>query len=318
VTGADPTGAWVVGTTLQAGRSAPTSILVWHNGELVTDVKPTELRKGSAGVWMTDVNASGVAVGGNYDGYPDPYVIEGGKIRKLAGGLGQANAINDAGVIVGKAGPPNKERPVRWASPDADPVPLPLPEDPSSADSRITEITPDGTVIGTIGGKAYLWRPDGTHGYLETPAVEGRRVNGFEPMALREGWLYGGLYTAAPDSKSPARPPHGKAAVYRYELATGAWQKVTDDPKQAQLADAGPGWDNPRQTEPKVFVGQSVLDLPTHAPLTPASAPAGLFPGGTRVDSLSDDARVAAGTTTDFRNGKLSERRSVPVIWRCR
>jgi hypothetical protein len=321
VTGADPSGAWIVGTTAyKEGGPTPNSILVWHNGELVTDVKPTELRKGSDGVRMADINASGIAVGANTDGYPDPYVIEGGKIRKLAGGLGEADAINDAGVIVGKAGPPNQERPVRWTSPDADPVPLPLPDDPRSVRSRVTDITPDGTVIGTINWKAYLWRPDGAHGYLETPAVEGRRVNGFTPMVQREGWLYGALHTAAPDSKTPSRPPNGRAEVYRYELSTGAWQKVTDDWKQAQLAGAGPEGENPLQAEPKIYVGQSVLELPPLAPPAPlpASAPSDLSPGGSRVDFLSDDARVAAGTATDFRNGKLSDRRSVPVIWRCR
>ncbi|MCM4076883.1 hypothetical protein [Paractinoplanes hotanensis] len=316
VTGGDPTGAWIVGYSREPrGSGIPSSILVWHNGALVTDVKPPALKKGSGGVWMNDVNSSGVAVGGNFDGDPEPYVIEGGRIRKLAGGIGDADAINEAGVIAGKVvargEPPTSERPARWASPGAEPVLLPLPDDLNKIATKVVDVAGDGTVIGGINMKAYLWRPDGSHGYLKLPAIEGERVNGFTPMALRQGWLYGALFTSPPGATSPPRPGIGKAAVHRYELRTGAWQKVADDLRQAQVA--GDNAERFVQDEPKTYDGLSILDLPPY--VTPAPAP-DASPGGTSVEVLSDDAGVASGTTVGFEaDGSMT---AVPVIWRCR
>ena len=53
-----------------------------------------------------------------------PYAFAANKVRTPAGGHG--NAIDDAGVIAGEAGPVTKPEPVRWASADAQPRPLAL------------------------------------------------------------------------------------------------------------------------------------------------------------------------------------------------
>ncbi|MGK5678995.1 hypothetical protein [Actinoplanes sp. URMC 104] len=313
VTGGDPSGAWLVGVSEAhvPTPGVPHSILVWHDGKLVADVTPPDIRKGSAGVRMGDINASGVAVGGNSDGYPDPYVLAGGKARRLAGGRGEAVAINDAGVIAGQVGTPGKEKPVRWRSPDAQPEPLPLPAGIGDQRASVVDIAPDGTIVGEVEWRAYLWRPDGTGGYLDLPKVGGREANGFMPMVFGHGWLYGTLSTPVAASADPGLPLPGAGRdtmLYRYELRSGTWQELNSDRREAQVA--GTKFGQFMAAEPKVFAGRSVLSLPAYA------APVMEGTGNFVIENVSDDVRVVAGTV--WSGNADPSKPAVPIIWRCR
>ncbi|MCO8272160.1 hypothetical protein M1L60_16320 [Actinoplanes sp. TRM 88003] len=296
--GIDATGAWIVGSTDFVGEPGPSSILVWHNGALVTDVKAPNRRKGTGGMRMADINASGVAVGTNNDGWSEPYVVEGGRFRKLAGGAGDANAINDAGVIVGTVGP-SERPPVRWASSDAEPEPLPLPDDYRGSFSTAIDIAADGTIVGTINLRPYLWWPDGTHGYLEPLPIPGRRKYEFEPSAIRNGWVYGKVWSS--ESRRESDPPlPGDSTAFRYELRTRTWQVAG-----AVLKSSPPG-----TTETTTYANGTVLSLPSY------QFPAPVGPVQSMVRSISDDARTVTGTTADTgREGVMPQ--AMPVIWRC-
>ncbi|WP_250001968.1 hypothetical protein [Actinoplanes sp. M2I2] len=312
VSGGDPSGAWLVGMSDAHLPTPPVShsVLLWHNGELVADVRPRDVRKGSPGVRMNDVNGSGVAVGSDPRGNSDPWVLENGEVRKLAGAPGEANAINDAGVIAGRSGPPGQRRPVRWTSPDAEPTPLPVPAGLGNVQPTVTDIAPDGTIIGEIGGRAYLWWPDGTSGYVGLPTVEGRKADGFLPMAFSHGWLYGTLFLPMAEP-SPAGFLGGEARdtpIYRYDLRSRIWQKLADWQMETQVAGTFHG--QFMAAEPKVFVGRQVLSLPAYpAPIMDGTA-------NFLIENVSDDARTVAGTAL---SGVADPSKpAVPVIWRCR
>ncbi|MBU2661907.1 hypothetical protein KOI35_00150 [Actinoplanes bogorensis] len=311
VSGGDGSGAWLVGVSdaHDPTPSVPHSVLVWHDGELVADVRPPGLRKGSIGVRMNDINSSGVAVGSNLEGNSEPWVFADGKVRKLAGGAGEAVAINDAGVIAGQSGGDAKRRPVRWASPTAQPVPLPLPPEVSPLETRITDIAPDGTIAAEVGWRTYLWRPDGTGGFLPLPTVGGKKANGFMPMAFAFGWLYGTVTTPI---TGPSAPPPGVGGgdthLYRVEPNTGTWQKLPGDPQQVQVA--GTSFGQFMTPKPEVFAGREVLNLPAYG------APVMSGTGNTVVENVSDDARFAAGTV--WSGNADPSKPAVPVIWRCR
>ena len=145
VTGADPTGRFIVGRTYPDDHQGSYPILIWDNG------KPSRIVLPGADQALNDVTTTGVAVGSGWgDDGPVSYIYRDGKVSPLpATGSSQAEAINDAGQIVG-----SRERgeagtqPVIWSSSSAQPVDLPLPGPKSTG--QATDIDEDGTVVGTV------------------------------------------------------------------------------------------------------------------------------------------------------------------------
>jgi hypothetical protein len=310
VTGGDQSGRWLVGFTDSQNPepAVPQSLLVWRDGRLVADVKPP-----GDGVRMSDVNASGVAVGNNDIGTDYPYVYLDGKIRKLAGGAGRAIAINDAGAIAGMVGPPTSERPVRWESARARPTPLALPPEAHLGQSqlRITDIASDGTVVGEVDRNTYIWSPDGEGRFVTPPTRGGRRAAYFTPGGYYRGWIYGmaGFQVAA--SAAPGFPGPGYDEVeYRFHPRTSTWQTLDGEFMQTQVAGsfgAGAQFASP---VPQVYVGRAILTLPGEA----GTAAKGM--DSYKIEHLSDDARLVAGTALDGRANPAQP--AIPIIWRCR
>lgn len=303
LTAGDSSGRWAMGvvTDPRVGDTAGQKFLVWHDGELAAEVSPPAGRLN-----VTDINASGVAVGFD-DGRTLPYVYRDGTFRRLTGGAAAAVAINDAGVIVGNLGRIGFGNPVRWPSPESAPEPLKTPPDALEADVR--DVAGDGTVAGTIlprdGGSSfdevgYLWAADGSGRRLVPPVPDGLRNPRFHPQAFRYGWLYGAVLV---DGRRPL--------AYRYDPATDRWQKVADDYTRAQTgASSKEGVGASSAGRPAIFVNGDVLPLPVYNPLPKTTYDTYM------IQSISDDAR----TTVGFAFNKRADVRMpmAPIRWSCR
>jgi hypothetical protein len=286
VTGGDPSGTYLVGS------SDPTygkkhAVLVWRDGKLIADVPVPDVT-----LTMSDINGSGVAVGGSSEGSRNPYIYRDGKVSKLRGGQGNAIAINDAGVIIGTLHKDGGPVLVRWATPDAEPQPLPA--DTSSSSDEVYDLAEDGAIIGQIGGlngNGYLWLPDGSQRLITPPPVDG--ATAFIPNTFRNGWIYGVVRIGRADTGS-------SSVSYRYEPRSETWQplpELNDPGQQPKASDAL-----------KVRVGDRLLQLP---PYTPATDNGDLA----LAETVSADARTFAGSTVSATaNPELD---IAPLLWRC-
>jgi hypothetical protein len=299
VSGGDPSGTWLVGRSMRDFQ--PEALLMWRDGKLVVDVAlpPGSLR-------LSDVNSSGVAVG-RTEPTTSPYVYEDGAIRKLAGGAGEAVAINDAGTIAGLSGPPSSRRPVVWASSKADPTPLPLPEGvPPAGDMQwVTDLAEDGSIIGTIGGEGYLWPPGGgaPRSLGAPPPVADEKSDPFRPMAFGFGWIYG--YSSVAVKGDDGGPVASRPYTVRYEPRSRTWQELDALSAVTQLAGAG----DMAGAVPEVFVGPVAITLP--APVAKKK-----FTEAYVLEHIDADAGAVAGTRIPAAGGLSVP--FLPIIWRCR
>ena len=145
VTGADPTGRFIVGRTYPDDHQGSYPSLIWDNG------KPSRIVIPGADQSLNDVTTTGVAVGSGWgDDGPVSYIYRDGKVSPLpATGSSQAEAINDAGQIVGSRERGVAEsKPVIWSSSSAQPVDLPLPGPQWTGQAG--DIDEDGTVVGAV------------------------------------------------------------------------------------------------------------------------------------------------------------------------
>jgi hypothetical protein len=205
VTGIDPTGRFIVGSS---DRDA---------GILWTDGQPSLLPAGSGGA--AAVNASGVVVGtaGTSDGSP-AWVYRDGRVERLPvppGGGASAVSINAAGDVAGTVARDNSVTPIVW--PAADPGTYRVLTTPGPPIVRA--ITDTGVVLGGIeDGGPYRWEPDGTARPM--PALPG--VDWGLAMDAAGTWATGVLRwdLSAPDPLVMNFPPGGVAAV-RWNLLTG-------------------------------------------------------------------------------------------------
>ncbi|WP_250027487.1 hypothetical protein [Paractinoplanes maris] len=297
VTAGDSSGRWLIGRAEPdvGTPSISKSHLVWHDGKLVADVVPPV-----GGMTMTDINASGVAVGISDSRADHPWTYRDGTFTRLKGGTGFAVAINDSGVVAGQLGRDQKEKPVRWSSPAAAPEPLAAPD---GVRAEVRDIAPDGTIAGVIGDfQGYLWLPDGTARPIPAPHVDGKPALGFEPLVFRYGWLYGTV--AFPVTGGPG----SEQIDYRYEPRTGTWQEVGALAMKTQVA--GPGRWRFGQDNPEIYVGPRTLSLPAYLPAVDA------YLGSFVVEGISDDAHVVSGIAM---SGPADLTLPIqPLIWRCR
>ncbi|MBB2945325.1 hypothetical protein FB565_005058 [Actinoplanes lutulentus] len=295
VTGGDPTGTYLVGTTNSWAGAESRTVLVWEKGELTASV-PTPERMPV----MSDINGSGIAVGGTAEMPSLPFFLRDGKVTRLKGD-GTAIAINEAGEIAGNYEKRGEAAPQRWASPDAEPEVMPVPAGANGG--RTVDIDENGTVVTsfytTKGEKAFLWHADGSVEPIAGPDRLDR--SNVQPIAFHFGWLYaevrGGQSSAAGRSDS---------GIQRYHVPTRTWQQVSAATWEAHVP--APTNIGGFQSEiPQVFVGRQILELPDMTE-TPDD--------GYTVDFISENAKVVAGNK--FSLTASDNNPPDPIIWSCR
>lgn len=287
VLGGDPSGRWLVGRH-RTGATGVYDVLLWKDGRLVSGAALPGTSQ-----TMNDVNGAGLAVGQAGSGGEQPYAYADGVTRKLrgAGAGGRALAVNEAGVIVGRRQSVEEHVPVRWASPSAAAEDLPLPA--GYPFGQAVGIDERGTVVGAVHRSTdrtdgYVWRPDGTAGFL--PRAPGG--NPFVPFDVRDGWVIGSTTEAGSSGE-----------VYGLlNLATGTYRMLTGRPYAVNSG----GW-----TAGQLYQERSVLDAGGVDVLLPQTL-LGENERGSIARTLSDDGRLVAGW------GIRDNRGTVPLLWRCR
>jgi hypothetical protein len=295
IAGADPSGRYFV------GRSYPKDgyqAVIWHNGVGAEVPLPGDREEE-----LTDVNASGTAVGWSYDNDDSvPFVYHDGKVSQLSGVThGAAAAINGSGAIVGDDG----AHPVFWSSPTAEARLLPVPA--GSGPAEASDIDEDGTVVGTIDNKTpYVWLPDGSHHALKLPDLGGDPLEG-RVRNISGGWVTGVVNEAGPDKAASGRnKAAGQAKAVRWNVRTGEVVVVDQLDKYADAVNPL-GWQVGIGTQgrPVLVAGKTTVQLPGIAD----------HPAGNLTDipaTLSNDGHVIGGQSDDA--GDVIK----PVVWRCK
>lgn len=224
VAGASADGRTAVGRAVGHDPVQTEVGVVWRDGEIVD--LPADLPDA-----LTDVNSAGVAVGGIFDEYGDrrPYVLRDGEVHVLPGHV-TPRGINDSGMIAGFRTDAAGEVPVVWEPGSDQPVDLAGPR------GTATDVSADGTVVGTVDGdtpdaptNGHVWRPDGTSAPLPRPAGVAPGAH-LEATGISGPWVVGSgpdgairwnLDTGAAESV-PGTIPGGAAINERGELAAAA------------------------------------------------------------------------------------------------
>ncbi len=290
VTGADPTGRYIVGRSYPSG-AGEYPIIIWHDGQFtVVNVPGTDQS-------FSDITSSGDAVGVSFAaGGSTAWAYLGGKLTKLAGANAEARAISASGTIVGSV----DDRAVRWRPGSREPERLATP--PGSWQGKAYGIDDDGTIVGTLrsaGGAegAYVWSPDGSVHPLPQVVVAGKHSQGSRGFDLHGGWATGLALLASNDSDDVA---------VRWNVATGETHVYADVESVAEAANQA-GW----------VVGTNAKG---YAVLVTDTGTMSLPPLNSRVEpmdniasTISDDGRTIAGQAV------LADpnRTIVAVVWRC-
>ncbi|MGX6600997.1 hypothetical protein ACWKSP_02495 [Micromonosporaceae bacterium Da 78-11] len=296
VTGGDPSGRYLAGRIYP--RSGGVRTIIWKDGAI--EARPSRFGDDAS---FDDLNSAGVAVGSGWDGQGihHAYVYRDGKVTKLRGGEAGAEAINDAGVIVGSVGEIYNGVPARWSSPDAAATKLPMPA--GATGGAAGGIAEDGTIFGTLGKlgaehTGYLWMPDGTGRAMPLPTVDGEKADFFWPESVVDGLVTGrAVFDQAKDGSR-------RFASMRYRIATGRYERLPI-PMGPPAIVAANGWILGDVGDHLAIVaGSTVLDLPRYAKQREYV-----------VSSFSADGRVAAGYSTDgMTDGEV---RNLPLVWTC-
>ncbi|GIG86895.1 hypothetical protein [Plantactinospora endophytica] len=302
VTGADPSGRWILGRSYPTGSQGGYPVLVWEDG------KPRRVDLPGGDQTLRDVNSTGLAVGFSYvDDGPRPYLYRDGKVSSLPGvPVGQALAVNQAGQIVGYRDS-GRDQPVIWSDAAGPPADLPLPDDGSRGEA--VDIDEDGTVLGVLIDRSgqheygYLWRPDGTAQKLPTPQVAGQPAESFRPQSIRNGWV-AGVATRAETGSDPSAGHKEVHAAVRLHLPTGRFVEVPGRAFWPQVGNAQ-GWLGG-------FAGDRNALATDAGQLLLPELHERKAAGGNTVWTLSDDGRIAAGQSEDAAGEPQA------VLWRCR
>ncbi|MEU4163568.1 hypothetical protein [Actinoplanes sp. NPDC026670] len=292
VRGSDPTGRHL------AGRTEPVAgAVLWQDGRGTAVELP-----GAGPAAMTAVNRSGTAVGWRFakDGQvePVPFVYREETATPLPGvEHGSPHAINDAGTIVGESA----GLPVRWSSATSDAVRLAVP--PGTVEGVAIDVDEDGTIIGTVDWKGFVWRPDGTQAALPLPDLGGEKTTMSTVFGIRNGWVVGSVQVTE-------RPPAGGASVVVLKSAPALWNVRTGETRVFESAKLEPtavtaeGWlvGTEAGRGPVLVAGDTTLDLPV---------PEGAMAAADSQFTVSDDGRTITGLIVDA----SATRRS--VIWHC-
>ncbi|MER7005435.1 hypothetical protein ABT297_20645 [Dactylosporangium sp. NPDC000555] len=183
---------------------------------------------------VNGVNGSGTIIGNvDSDVDADGYVVEGAKTTPLGRPQGAlnvvANAINDAGDVVGDARMPGgKFRAVVWRHGKWNqPQLLPTPSGgQAGGQSSAHGIDADGRIVGSLGNGAqpYLWQADGTGKVLPVPQGKPGGV----AVRVVGDWADGPVdYLAGTAvNTSGRRLPRAELPWARWNLRTGEVQEV--------------------------------------------------------------------------------------------
>jgi uncharacterized membrane protein len=275
VLGSSPDGSSLVG-------SADGNAVIWRGGAI------TEAIPGAPGA-LVDLTGTGIGAGDSVDGQNahHPWVYRDGTVRRLTG-EGTVYAVGEDGHIVGSRlmSTPNGQPvavPATWAPGADDPVDLPMP---SQETGRASDISADGTIVGTVGLDAYVWRADGTHFALKRP-------DGVSPTEMVSADRISGPWVVGTASS---------IGVVRWNLGTGTVEPVTAGDQPA-VNDSGAvlakhGYD-------AVVVADGTVTTLPGLDGRPMNYPA----------SISTDARTLGGTAQTNQNpSPVTER---PVYWTC-
>jgi len=291
VTGADPTGRFIVGRAYPEGHAGEYPLLIWENGKARTVTMP------GADQAFNDITSTGIAVGAGWGTGPTPYVYRDGAMTKLRGvRSGSARAINESGVIVGSRDDSGNPMPVRWRSATATAEALPLPG--KNWWGEAIAVADDGTILGLVHDvakdqdRAYVWAADGTARLLPPPPGSST----FRPFDMNREWVTGMSDVGGPKS--------GQIPVI-YNLRTGTFTPVRNATGIPQAVNAI-GWAVGSTTNGRAFLltnrGQITLpDFDNHR-----------SPVANMATTISDDGRTIAGQGDDAK-GVIQ-----PVVWRCR
>ncbi|MEV7623622.1 hypothetical protein [Actinoplanes sp. NPDC089786] len=305
VSGADPTGKYVVGRSYP--KAGGYQAVIWNDGKGKKVMLPGDSEES-----LQDVNSAGDAVGWSYQGEavgPVPYAYAGGKVIKMRGPkYAEPRAINNAGVVVGVANGANLSAGagLRWPSPTAEPVPLPVPAGTTS--TRPMDIAEDGTIVGGLNFETpVMWTADGEMRELPMPEIDGRPAAVAQAFDVSDGWATGMASTEkiAPGSGGGAKSASAPIFAVRWNLRTGQAQVVKQLKDPADEVNAL-GWmvGTDAKGYATLVAGGTAVRLPD----------LGKNPGDgvtTIATTISDDGRFIAGQS-DNKDEVIQA-----VVWRC-
>jgi hypothetical protein len=285
VSGADPTGHYIVGRTYPGGR--PTTV-IWK------DRQPTQVPMAGSDPDLYDITSTGVAVGSSFLGDKTAaWYYADGKYTRLAGGEAQALAINERRQIVGSVG----DKPVLWRTPGDQPRTLALPGPQWTGTAM--GIDDDGTIVGAVAPTkdgvrvGALWRPDGTFEQLSAPNAHGGPAGEYVAKSIRDGWVVGWAAFDRGQTRYIGEP--------LWNLGAGTRR---DRDGFAEAVNAH-GW----------FVGGRTLIAGDEEVVLPV--PKGFEKQPVlEAYTISDDGSTIAGQAATLNGGVANQ--PVPVVWTCR
>lgn len=305
VSGADPTGKYIVGRSYPNGGY---QVVIW------TDGKGENVQIPGDDQLLQDVNSSGVAVGwtnipeGGGKSIQQPYAYANGKVTKLKGvAEGAAHGINEAGAI---AGDDDSGDALVWPSLTADPIKLPLPAGAKSA--SVGGIDEDGTVVGVLDNKTpYAWFADGTHRALVLPTIDGKKAVSGLVYGIRGGWVTGLANTSDNPADNPAAGVQAKKAAgvgtpVRWNLRAGK-AEVFKDIKNAPYDVNGQGWEVGNDPQ-----GRAVLATGGKTVVLPPLVASAQNPNSNIPSTVTDDGRIIGGQSDDAADVIHA------VVWNCK
>ncbi|MEO3771491.1 hypothetical protein [Micromonospora sp. B9E7] len=217
----DPTGRYVAGTALRVGEIDNQYLLLFWDGQQVTEVEVPSMAE------PVGINADGVVIGNGWApgvGTGQPWIYRDGKLEQLpvlpSTGIFVTD-INDAGDIVGYGSDivPGEFVGLRW--PAARPGTVEVLKAPANAQPM--GITPNGTIVGHAGPfgdwTGWVRRPNGRIEALGVPGGGSTTVS-----AAAGRWAVGLVWLGGPS-----------ATKVRWDLRNGSY--ITLDQEMPSLTD---------------------------------------------------------------------------------
>ncbi|MFC4066655.1 hypothetical protein [Actinoplanes subglobosus] len=296
VTGSDSTGRYHVGRTEPVAEA-----VLWADGKATIVDLPGE---GKAA--LTDVNASGTAVGWRFakdgDAEPVPFVVERGTVTPLPGvEHGIPHAINDSGVIAGES----DGYAVRWASPHDAAARLMLSS--GTYRSRALAVDRDGVIVGetvsAVEWSAVVWPSLNEVRALQASRIDGRLPSVRMVSDIRNGWIVGTASTTLRTPTKDIAPEVQKTVTMRWDVA-GNPVEIIDQSKVTPATVTSDGW----------IIGNDATGTPVlynSDVTTPLPLPADSQAATDSRYTASDDGRVITGLVVHPSGARR------PVLWRC-
>ena len=289
VTGADPTGKYILGHMDYDGKSRAA---IWQGDTMKADGVPGDQ------VTLTDATSTGVVVGSSVvSGKHAAWISRDGKATRLPGEDAGALAINDYGVVVGTV----DGRPAMWPTPTSAPTLLGLP--PGDWVGSAVGIDEDGTIVGNLhrpGESAkslgFRWRSDGTFAQLPTPTTDGTPAASVVVHAIRNGWVTG--WAGYSGGTERASSPRWNLRTGQLDNSSGIFGGGAAVNRYGWRA----GYDT--QNRPVLLSDAGLLVLPDPGYPGPAT---------NWTMTVSDDGRTIAGVADAAPN----HGGTAAVVWRC-